>query len=88
MASLRSLPDRMDPRHDPAVIARYFELSTNRPLSMDRTRHHRRAENADRFSFTALKVTEEVALHFLLRLTGKGTPSLFRYQRVIVTVKP
>jgi hypothetical protein len=46
------------------------------------------AENADRFSVTAPKVDQEVTLHFILRVTDKGTPPLSRYQRVIVTVTP
>jgi hypothetical protein len=46
------------------------------------------AENADRFSVTAPRVTKPETLHFILRLTDKGTPALSRYQRVIVTVTP
>lgn len=46
------------------------------------------AENADRFNVTAPKVDKEVTLHFILRVTDKGTPALSRYQRVIVTVTP
>ncbi len=46
------------------------------------------AENADRFSLTAPKVTKPETLHFILRLTDKGTPALTRYARVIVTVVP
>jgi hypothetical protein len=33
-------------------------------------------------------VDQEVTLHFILRVTDKGSPPLSRYQRVIVTVKP
>jgi hypothetical protein len=46
------------------------------------------AENADRFHVTAPVVDQEVTLHFILRVTDKGSPPLSRYQRVIVTVKP
>ena len=46
------------------------------------------AENADRFSVTAPKVTKPETLHFILRVTDKGTPALSRYRRVIVTVNP
>ncbi|MDQ5979955.1 MAG: hypothetical protein QG602_2930 [Verrucomicrobiota bacterium] len=46
------------------------------------------AENADRFNVTAPRVTKPETLHFILRLTDKGTPALSRYQRVIVTVTP
>ena len=34
------------------------------------------------------KVTAPAKLHFILRVTDKGTPPLSRYQRVIVTVEP
>jgi hypothetical protein len=44
------------------------------------------AENADRFTVTAPKVAREVTLHFVLRVTDKGSPALSRYKRVIVTV--
>jgi hypothetical protein len=46
------------------------------------------AENADRFSFTAPQVKHVETLHFILRVTDKGTPALSRYQRIIVTVTP
>ncbi len=46
------------------------------------------AENVDRYRFTAPKVDKPETLHFILRLTDKGTPALSRYQRVIVTVEP
>jgi hypothetical protein len=46
------------------------------------------AENVDRFHVTAPAVTEEVTLHFILRVTDKGTPALSRYKRVVVTVTP
>ncbi len=46
------------------------------------------AENVDRYSFTAPTVAEEVTLHFILRVTDKGTPTLSRYQRIIITVTP
>lgn len=46
------------------------------------------AENADRFNVTAPKVEKPETLHFILRVTDKGTPALSRYQRIIVTVAP
>lgn len=46
------------------------------------------AENADRFHVTAPKVDKEATLHFILRVTDKGTPALSRYKRIIVTVTP
>lgn len=46
------------------------------------------AENADRFNVKAPQVEKPETLHFILRITDKGTPALSRYQRVIVTVTP
>ncbi|MCF3648816.1 DUF1593 domain-containing protein [Synoicihabitans lomoniglobus] len=46
------------------------------------------AENVDRFHVNAPEVDQEVTLHFILRITDKGTPALSRYRRVIVTVTP
>lgn len=46
------------------------------------------AENADRFNVTAPKVNQPVTLHFILKVTDKGSPPLSRYQRIIVTVTP
>lgn len=46
------------------------------------------AENVDRFHAYAPDVDREVTLHFILRVTDKGTPPLSRYKRVIVTVTP
>ncbi|MDQ8205303.1 nucleoside hydrolase-like domain-containing protein [Pelagicoccus sp. SDUM812003] len=46
------------------------------------------AENVDRFSFTAPEVDEAATAHFVLRVSDKGTPSLSRYKRVIVTIEP
>ena len=39
-------------------------------------------------SVTAPKVTKPETLHFILKVTDKGTPALTRYQRVIVQVVP
>jgi hypothetical protein len=46
------------------------------------------AENFDRFHVTAPKVEKPETLHFILRLSDKGSPSLARYKRIIVTVTP
>lgn len=45
-------------------------------------------ENTDRFGFTAPKVDRESTVHVILRVTDKGTPSLSRYKRVIITILP
>jgi len=46
------------------------------------------AENAVRAWVTAPKVDKPETLHFILRVTDKGSPALSRYKRVIVTVTP
>ena len=46
------------------------------------------AENFDRYHVMAPVVEKPETLHFVLRLTDKGTPALSRYQRIIVTVTP
>ncbi len=46
------------------------------------------AENATGAWVIAPKVEKPETLHFILRLTDKGSPALSRYQRVIVTVTP
>jgi hypothetical protein len=46
------------------------------------------AENATTASATAPKVEKPETLHFILRVTDKGRPSLSRYKRIIVTVYP
>lgn len=46
------------------------------------------AENAIGAWVIAPKVEKPETLHFILRVTDKGTPSLTRYKRVIVTVLP
>jgi hypothetical protein len=37
---------------------------------------------------TAPIVTKSETIHFILKVTDKGTPALTRYKRVIVTVLP
>ena len=46
------------------------------------------AENFDRFHVVAPSVQKPETLHFILRLTDKGSPALSRYARVIVDVVP
>lgn len=46
------------------------------------------AENIDRISLTAPKVDKPETVHFVLKVTDKGTPPLTRYQRVVVTIEP
>ncbi|WP_338357405.1 DUF1593 domain-containing protein [Yeosuana marina] len=45
-------------------------------------------ENAHAVYIRAPKVTKTETVHFILKLTDKGTPALTRYKRVIVTVLP
>ncbi len=46
------------------------------------------AENMVRVHVRAPEVEEEHELHFILKVTDRGTPRLTRYKRVIVTVTP
>jgi hypothetical protein len=46
------------------------------------------AENIDRISVAAPKVEQPETVHFILKVSDKGTPPLTRYQRVIVTITP
>ena len=46
------------------------------------------AENVHGVYVTAPKVDKKETLHFILKVTDKGTPALSRYKRVIVTVIP
>lgn len=46
------------------------------------------AENVHVVNATAPQVNEKGTLHFILKLTDKGSPALSRYKRVIVTVLP
>ena len=46
------------------------------------------AQNMYRVKFTAPEVSKKETLHFILKVTDKGTPALTRYKRVIVTVLP
>jgi len=45
-------------------------------------------ENLYQKSVVAPPVSKPEKLHFVLRVTDKGTPPLSRYERVIVTVVP
>ena len=45
-------------------------------------------ENAHHVYGTAPRVEEEETIHVILRVTDKGVPSLSRYERIIITVKP
>ncbi|MEM6803500.1 MAG: DUF1593 domain-containing protein [Bacteroidota bacterium] len=45
-------------------------------------------ENVHRVLVTAPKVEKEETAHFILKLSDKGSPSLSRYKRVIVTITP
>ncbi|MGB6151744.1 MAG: nucleoside hydrolase-like domain-containing protein [Pricia sp.] len=46
------------------------------------------AENVHTVNHTAPVVGKKETIHFILKLSDKGTPSLSRYKRVIVTVVP
>jgi len=46
------------------------------------------AENIYRTAFTAPAVDKQETIHFILKVTDKGTPALSRYKRVIVQVVP
>lgn len=46
------------------------------------------AENAHVAYFTAPEVEKEESIHFMLKVTDKGTPALSRYKRIIVKVQP
>ena len=46
------------------------------------------AENVHIVNLTAPEVEKKETIHFILKLTDKGSPSLSRYKRVIVTVLP
>ncbi|WP_338150246.1 hypothetical protein [Eudoraea chungangensis] len=57
------------------------ESSYNKEINMG-------AENVHIVNLTAPKVDKKETLHFILKLSDKGSPSLTRYKRVIVTVLP
>jgi hypothetical protein len=44
------------------------------------------AENAHGVYVTAPEVEKEETIHFIIKVTDKGTPALSRYKRVIVRV--
>lgn len=46
------------------------------------------ADNVHIVHATAPKVTKKETLHFILKVTDKGSPALSRYKRLIVTVTP
>lgn len=46
------------------------------------------AENVHRVSVTAPEVSSPERVHFIVKVSDKGTPSLSRYKRVIVVVEP
>nr|HMP31948.1 DUF1593 domain-containing protein [Saprospiraceae bacterium] len=45
-------------------------------------------ENYPSITFTAPKVDKDETIHIILKVTDKGSPSLSRYLRIIVTVSP
>ncbi|MBB3222646.1 DUF1593 domain-containing protein [Pseudoduganella umbonata] len=46
------------------------------------------ADNLARLSLVAPEVSKPETVHFIVRVTDKGSPALTRYQRVVVTVVP
>ena len=46
------------------------------------------ADNIDRISLVAPKVDKPGTVHFILKVTDKGSPPLTRYRRLIVTLTP
>jgi len=46
------------------------------------------AENGHGVYIIAPKVEKEETIHFILKVTDKGSPQLSAYKRVIVTIKP
>ena len=46
------------------------------------------SENSHDVHFTAPVVQRNESIHFILRVTDKGTPPLSRYQRIIIDVLP
>lgn len=46
------------------------------------------AENTSRLHLTAPEVKKKETVHFILKVTDKGTPQLSRYKRVIVSIVP
>ncbi len=45
-------------------------------------------ENVYQVSRVAPEVTETTTVHFILKVTDKGSPALSRYKRVIITIDP
>lgn len=56
--------------------------------TMDREVRIGGSENIHSVKVRAPEVTKPETLHFILKLSDKGTPSLCRYKRIIVEVKP
>lgn len=46
------------------------------------------SENSHHVSFQVPEVDKEETLHFILRLTDKGSPAISRYKRIIINVIP
>ena len=46
------------------------------------------AENLSRLFVTAPQVEKKETVHFILKVTDKGSPPLSRYKRVIISVLP
>ena len=45
-------------------------------------------ENAQRVYFNVPKVDKKETIHFILKVTDKGTPALSRYKRIIIDIVP
>lgn len=46
------------------------------------------SENSHTASFSVPKVSKKETIHFILKLSDKGTPSLSRYKRIIIDIVP
>jgi hypothetical protein len=46
------------------------------------------AENMPQLDLVAPKVDKPETVHFILKVTDKGSPPLSRYKRIIVTITP
>lgn len=63
----------------------YYPEAGSTPLDLDIGQS---PENVYQVTRTAPKVDQPETMHFILKVTDRGTPRLTRYKRVIVTVRP
>jgi hypothetical protein len=46
------------------------------------------SENSNTLNVQAPKVTKKETIHFILKVTDKGSPTLSRYKRIIIDILP